>query len=39
MDLKQEYLSLQKASMASLKKAMAQIKTEPVAEMDTESGA
>ncbi|NXX44105.1 LARP7 protein, partial [Tricholaema leucomelas] len=37
MDLKQEYLSLQKASMASLKKTMARIKTESVAEMDTES--
>ncbi|NXF85976.1 LARP7 protein, partial [Eubucco bourcierii] len=37
MDLKQEYLALQKASMASLKKTMSQIKTEPVAEMDTES--
>lgn len=38
MDLKQEYLALQKASMASLKKTMSQIKPEPVAEMETESG-
>ncbi|NXP76701.1 LARP7 protein, partial [Ramphastos sulfuratus] len=37
MDLKQEYLALQKASMASLKKTMSQIKTEPVAEMDTDN--
>ncbi|KFO90436.1 La-related protein 7, partial [Buceros rhinoceros silvestris] len=37
MDLKQEYLALQKASMASLKKAMSQIKPEPVREMETES--
>ncbi|NXI94500.1 LARP7 protein, partial [Psophia crepitans] len=37
MDLKQEYLALQKASMASLKKTMSQIKPEPVGEMDTES--
>ncbi|KAM9236533.1 la-related protein 7 [Leptosomus discolor] len=37
MDLKQEYLALQKASMASLKKTMSQIKPEPVAEMETES--
>ncbi|XP_063012949.1 la-related protein 7 isoform X2 [Melospiza melodia melodia] len=38
MDLKQEYLALQKASMASLKKTMSQIKPEPVGEMETESG-
>ncbi|XP_030095362.1 la-related protein 7 isoform X1 [Serinus canaria] len=38
MGLKQEYLALQKASMASLKKTMSQIKPEPVAEMETESG-
>lgn len=38
MDLKQEYLALQKASMASLKKSMSQIKPEPVGEMETESG-
>lgn len=37
MDLKQEYLALQKASMASLKKTMSQIKPEPVREMETES--
>ncbi|NWV06239.1 LARP7 protein, partial [Ptilonorhynchus violaceus] len=37
MDLKQEYLALQKASMASLKKTMSQIKPEPAAEMETES--
>ncbi|XP_054028689.1 la-related protein 7 [Dryobates pubescens] len=37
MDLKQEYLALQKASMAALKKTMSQIKNESVAEMDTES--
>ncbi|NXB31897.1 LARP7 protein, partial [Eulacestoma nigropectus] len=37
MDLKQEYLALQKASMASLKKTMSQIKPEPVGEMETES--
>uniref|UniRef100_A0A8C3DSG8 La-related protein 7 n=1 Tax=Corvus moneduloides TaxID=1196302 RepID=A0A8C3DSG8_CORMO len=34
----QEYLALQKASMASLKKTMSQIKPEPVGEMETESG-
>uniref|UniRef100_A0A8C0FAM6 La-related protein 7 n=1 Tax=Bubo bubo TaxID=30461 RepID=A0A8C0FAM6_BUBBB len=39
MDLKQEYLALQKASMASLKKTMSQIKSEPVGEMETESWA
>ncbi|NWV33324.1 LARP7 protein, partial [Grantiella picta] len=38
MDLKQEYLALQKASMASLKKTMSQIKPEPVGEMEMESG-
>ncbi|XP_064272187.1 la-related protein 7 isoform X2 [Passer domesticus] len=38
MGLKQEYLALQKASMASLKKTMSQIKPEPVGEMETESG-
>ncbi|NWW13700.1 LARP7 protein, partial [Oreocharis arfaki] len=38
MDLKQEYLALQKASMASLKKTMSQIKPEPVGEMEAESG-
>ncbi|XP_014816423.1 PREDICTED: la-related protein 7 [Calidris pugnax] len=37
MDLKQEYLTLQKASMASLKKTMSQIKPEPVGEMETET--
>ncbi|KAM6077164.1 la-related protein 7 [Chlamydotis macqueenii] len=37
MDLKQEYLTLQKASMASLKKTMAQIKAETTAEMETQS--
>ncbi|XP_066852565.1 la-related protein 7 isoform X2 [Anser cygnoides] len=36
MDLKQEYLALQKASMASLKKTMSQIKPEPVGEMETD---
>ncbi|XP_026703693.1 la-related protein 7 [Athene cunicularia] len=39
MDLKQEYLALQKASMASLKKTMSQIKSESVGEMETESWA
>ncbi|NXJ64149.1 LARP7 protein, partial [Rostratula benghalensis] len=39
MDLKQEYLALQKASMASLKKKMSQIKPEPVGEMETETPA
>lgn len=34
MQLKQEYLALQKASMSSLKKAMAQIKTLTVGEME-----
>uniref|UniRef100_A0A8B9MTA2 La-related protein 7 n=1 Tax=Accipiter nisus TaxID=211598 RepID=A0A8B9MTA2_9AVES len=37
MDLKQEYLALQKASMASLKKTMSQIRPESVGEMETES--
>ncbi|NXE29054.1 LARP7 protein, partial [Ardeotis kori] len=37
MDLKQEYLTLQKASMASLKKTMAQIKAETAAEMETQA--
>ncbi|NWQ64096.1 LARP7 protein, partial [Neopipo cinnamomea] len=37
MGLKQEYLALQKASMASLKKTMSQIKPEPAGEMETES--
>ncbi|XP_061441340.1 la-related protein 7 isoform X4 [Rhineura floridana] len=36
MLLKQEYLTLQKASMSSLKKAMAQIKTMTVGEMETD---
>ncbi|XP_048365208.1 la-related protein 7 isoform X1 [Sphaerodactylus townsendi] len=36
MQLKQEYLALQKASMSSLKKAMAQIKTMTVEEMEAE---
>ncbi|XP_058522930.1 la-related protein 7 [Ochotona princeps] len=36
MDLKKEYLALQKASMASLKKTISQIKSE--SEMDTDSG-
>ncbi|NXG74260.1 LARP7 protein, partial [Baryphthengus martii] len=35
--LKQEYLALQKASMASLKKTMSQIKPEPTGDMETES--
>ncbi|KAM9381984.1 la-related protein 7 [Phaethornis superciliosus] len=35
MGLKQEYLALQKASMASLKKAMSRLKPEPVGEMET----
>lgn len=35
MLLKQEYLTLQKASMSSLKKAMAQIKAMTVGEMET----
>ncbi|KAM6270106.1 la-related protein 7 isoform 1-T3 [Porphyrio hochstetteri] len=39
MDLKQEYLALQKASMASLKRTMSQIKPEPGGEMETESSA
>ncbi|NWR68799.1 LARP7 protein, partial [Centropus unirufus] len=39
LDLKQEYLALQKASMASLKKAMSQIKPEPAGRMETESSA
>ncbi|NXM03540.1 LARP7 protein, partial [Tyrannus savana] len=39
MGLKQEYLALQKASMASLKKTMSQIKLEPAGEMETESSA
>uniref|UniRef100_A0A8C8R5M4 La-related protein 7 n=1 Tax=Pelusios castaneus TaxID=367368 RepID=A0A8C8R5M4_9SAUR len=38
MDLKQEYLALQKASMASLKKTMTQIKSECVEKMETDSG-
>ncbi|XP_077671276.1 la-related protein 7 isoform X2 [Eretmochelys imbricata] len=38
MDLKQEYLALQKASMASLKKTMSQIKSECVEKMETDSG-
>ncbi|XP_009869179.1 PREDICTED: la-related protein 7 [Apaloderma vittatum] len=37
MDLKQEYLALQKASMASLKKTMSQIKLEPAGEMEAQS--
>ncbi|NXW54029.1 LARP7 protein, partial [Eurystomus gularis] len=37
MGLKREYLALQKASMAALKKTMSQIKPEPVGEMETES--
>lgn len=36
MDLKKEYLALQKASMASLKKTISQIKS--VSEMETDSG-
>lgn len=36
MDLKKEYLALQKASMASLKKTISQIKSE--SEMDADSG-
>nr|XP_034968585.1 la-related protein 7 isoform X1 [Zootoca vivipara]XP_034968586.1 la-related protein 7 isoform X1 [Zootoca vivipara]XP_034968587.1 la-related protein 7 isoform X1 [Zootoca vivipara]XP_034968588.1 la-related protein 7 isoform X1 [Zootoca vivipara]XP_034968589.1 la-related protein 7 isoform X1 [Zootoca vivipara]XP_034968591.1 la-related protein 7 isoform X1 [Zootoca vivipara] len=37
MQLKQEYLALQKASMSSLKKAMAQIKTLTAGEMETDA--
>ncbi|XP_015267368.1 PREDICTED: la-related protein 7 isoform X2 [Gekko japonicus] len=37
MQLKQEYLALQKTSMSSLKKAMAQIKTMTVGEMETDA--
>ncbi|NWY00867.1 LARP7 protein, partial [Nothoprocta ornata] len=37
MDLKQEYLALQKASMASLKKTMSQIKPEFTGEMETDA--
>ncbi|NXU55924.1 LARP7 protein, partial [Turnix velox] len=37
MDLKQEYLALQKASMSSLKKTMSQFKPEPAGEMETEA--
>uniref|UniRef100_A0A8C6ZHW6 RRM domain-containing protein n=1 Tax=Nothoprocta perdicaria TaxID=30464 RepID=A0A8C6ZHW6_NOTPE len=37
MDLKQEYLALQKASMASLKKTMSQIKPELTGEMETDA--
>lgn len=37
MELKQEYLALQKASMAALKKTMSQIKPEPVGEMETDA--
>ncbi|KGL83721.1 La-related protein 7, partial [Tinamus guttatus] len=37
MDLKQEYLALQKASMASLKKTMSKIKPEFMGEMETDS--
>ncbi|XP_060102899.1 la-related protein 7 isoform X2 [Heteronotia binoei] len=37
MQLKQEYLALQKASMSSLKKSMAQIKTETVGEMEMDA--
>lgn len=36
MDLKKEYLALQKASMASLKKTISQIKLE--SEMETDHG-
>lgn len=36
MDLKKEYLALQKASMASLKKTISQIKSE--SEMETDGG-
>lgn len=36
MDLKKEYLALQKASMASLKKRISQIKSE--SEMETDHG-
>jgi hypothetical protein len=36
MDLKKEYLALQKASMASLKKTISQIKSE--SEMETDTG-
>ncbi|XP_043369475.1 la-related protein 7 isoform X3 [Dermochelys coriacea] len=38
MDLKQEYLALQKASMASLKKTMSQIKSECVEKMEADRG-
>ncbi|NXA31017.1 LARP7 protein, partial [Eudromia elegans] len=37
MDLKQEYLALQKASMASLKKTMSQIKPQIMGEMETDT--
>ncbi|KAM8940441.1 la-related protein 7 isoform 1-T1 [Pelodytes ibericus] len=37
MDLKSEYLTLQRASMASLKKSISEIKQAPTGEMETES--
>ncbi|XP_029452154.1 la-related protein 7 isoform X2 [Rhinatrema bivittatum] len=37
MELKMEYLALQKASMASLKKALAPLKQEPAEPLDTEA--
>ncbi|XP_074131264.1 la-related protein 7 isoform X1 [Sminthopsis crassicaudata] len=38
MELKKEYLALQKASMASLKKTISQIKSENLVQMDTDPG-
>ncbi|XP_074084789.1 la-related protein 7 [Macrotis lagotis] len=38
MELKKEYLALQKASMASLKKTISQIKSENLGQMDTDTG-
>ncbi|XP_043828988.1 la-related protein 7 [Dromiciops gliroides] len=38
MELKKEYLALQKASMASLKKTISQIKSENLGQMDTDPG-
>ncbi|XP_044536421.1 la-related protein 7 [Gracilinanus agilis] len=38
MELKKEYLALQKASMASLKKTISQIKSENSGQMDTDPG-
>ncbi|XP_051823086.1 la-related protein 7 isoform X2 [Antechinus flavipes] len=38
MELKKEYLALQKASMASLKRTISQIKSENLGQMDTDPG-